>query len=669
MVLTSPFPADEGEEQQDTWAMPTEPAFQNPHDNVTVLDSPPSSPQFAPVGRPMVKKRFRAKLPHPLRLDIPGANRISSYSVRHPTSCLVYVADSLAYCLVNVLQKAVVTRIDRADNAKFIEQFRYTIVASQLLSGHSILGHSTSHERVEGPNGGTSDRGIPTTVGLMATALAAITVAWMVNWVYSGGYSHLTKKRVVFTVVLLAAVAFLGHAYVRQQWLRYLREQALSEVSTFVSRSQDLDSVSSAAMSLIQEVELVSRGYRLCVALFVTCASIYPPSKTYVANAVNRSAPLPPISRLEDRSQTRRCGRLRKALKARFAVVIEKYSHVSSIVKGYSEQLDLEKYYDIYDISDFDISDALQGFSEKDFEDAESLRALKVAAARFHTIRKMFLCALLAFEAAGDSSDFERWSTAVEGLRMLNEVTQDSYERLRVILSEEDTFPAETVSKQPLSPGRERWRSQLRKLNSLSTGIRGLQAKLTLLREESDRSLNEAEDVSELGPSLMSQYESIGADLKLLMHAWEEGKSALASGIDRNEKRLSSLSMLLSPTISLSGLTTVEEGGAAEALKALTGESPPESGIGSPRGEPEEAEVFEAVALPQRARSLLTREERLAKMKQDREHRVVAKERAEANRGLLRELEMVINLRPKGPPRDSEDPATPSTPSPARFSI
>ncbi len=93
-------------------------------------------------------------------------------------------------------------------------------------------------------------------------------------------------------------------------------------------------------------------------------------------------------------------------------------------LKGYSEQLDLEKYYDIYDISDFDISDAQQGFSEKDFEDAESLRTLKIAAARFHTIRKIFLCALLALEANGDSSDFERWSTAVEALRTLNEVTK-----------------------------------------------------------------------------------------------------------------------------------------------------------------------------------------------------------------------------------------------------
>jgi hypothetical protein len=63
--------------------------------------------------------------------------------------------------------------------------------------------------------------------------------------------------------VLLVAVAVVAQVYVRQQWLRYLRNQALAEVTMFTSKSQDFDSASSAALSLIQEVELVSRGYRM----------------------------------------------------------------------------------------------------------------------------------------------------------------------------------------------------------------------------------------------------------------------------------------------------------------------------------------------------------------------------------------------------------------------
>src|SRR4051812_23090019 len=97
-----------------------------------------------------------------------------------------------------------------------------------------------------------------------------------------------------------------------------------------------------------------------------------------------RSAPLPPISRMEGGGQTRRCVRLRKALAARFAEMIPKYGQVHSVVKGFSEQLDLEKYYDIYDISDFDMSDAQQGtLAPANDDDPESLRSLKIAAARF----------------------------------------------------------------------------------------------------------------------------------------------------------------------------------------------------------------------------------------------------------------------------------------------
>jgi hypothetical protein len=130
---------------------------------------------------------------------------------------------------------------------------------------------------------------------------------------------------------------------------------------------------------------------------------------------------------------------LRKALRAQFSQMIQHYIQVQTVVKGFSEQLCLEKYHDVYDISDFDMQDALQGFSEGEFEDAESLRVLKIAAARFHTIRKLLLCGLLAFEASGDNNDFLRWSTAVEGLRTLNELTASCYERIRQILSEEES--------------------------------------------------------------------------------------------------------------------------------------------------------------------------------------------------------------------------------------
>lgn len=147
---------------------------------------------------------------------------------------------------------------------------------------------------------------------------------------------------------------------------------------------------------------------------------------------------MPPISRLEDRTQNRKCVRLRKALNRSFAAVLLTYSQVSDVVGGFSEQTELEKYYDMYDVSDLDISDVRQGYNEAEFDDIESLRTLKILAARFHTTRKMLLCALLALDASGDGSDYLRWTAAVEALRNVNVSTKAAYDKLRVILGEEE---------------------------------------------------------------------------------------------------------------------------------------------------------------------------------------------------------------------------------------
>jgi hypothetical protein len=80
-ILTALAAADEGEDQQQQQQAWATPSVSDDHD-----ESPPSSPSFAPVGRPMVKKHFRAKLPHPLPVDIPRIHGLRSlrntYSVR-----------------------------------------------------------------------------------------------------------------------------------------------------------------------------------------------------------------------------------------------------------------------------------------------------------------------------------------------------------------------------------------------------------------------------------------------------------------------------------------------------------------------------------------------------------------------------------------------------------
>lgn len=150
--------------------------------------------------------------------------------------------------------------IERVDNAKFLEQFRYTIIASQLLSGHSGLGHHQAHPNPTPSN--NDDQRLLSTEGILASILVALAVAVILSWVLQNG---ITRKRLIFLLLLCVAGLLLGQIHMKRQWLRYRREQSLSEITTFITNSHNFDSATGAALSLVQEVELVSRGYRMLV--------------------------------------------------------------------------------------------------------------------------------------------------------------------------------------------------------------------------------------------------------------------------------------------------------------------------------------------------------------------------------------------------------------------
>jgi len=214
---------------------------------------------------------------------------------------------------------------------------------------------------------------------------------------------------------------------------------------------------------------------------------------------------------------------------------------------------------------------------------------------------------------------------------------------MSLIIRVDQTTQLSKSPRQPLSPNRDRWQHQVRRLGSMTMNIRSVQAKLHLLREESTKALNEADDLTEIGPLFMSQYDSIGQDLRDLMEAWQTGKKALQSGINRNEKRISSIgSVMTSPTSTMSGQTMAgdessaeeQEPGVEDALRKLTG------GV-SPAGKASEPEIFEAISVP-RPRSMLTREERIVRMRDERKAKEIARAKADAHRGMMRELEGVL---------------------------
>lgn len=565
--------------------------------------SPPDILNFAPRGPSTLQSRIREKLPHPLQIHRRGNASVA----RIHSAC----------------SRAVNSRLGRVDNQRFIEHFRYLIVASQLLSQQGGLRTAAVPHFVSNDRPHQQDFTVATTslTGAGLTASTAFVLVWLIHWSRSRG-SGFSKSRFLLVLIVFAAVATTCYAYVRRQWLQYLRQQAVEAASTLVTNLQAFETSTSSAIALIQEVELVSRGYRL-------------------------SSPLPPISRLEEKGQARRCHRLRRSLHTIYAEAIPILLDQCATLKPLILPDDLERYFDVYDVSSADLSEARQGYSDSEFEDAETLKALRILQYRSSTLRRVYLCSLLSLEADGGKPDFVRWGSTVDSILGLALATGEWSGRINRILSEEQNFVLPSPLKTQPTPDRERLRNSVRKLSSLSHGIRGLQAKMQILREESNKSLEESADVTELGSHLMAQYESIGSDLKSLVQSWETGKSALALNIDKHERRISQASSgLRSPVPSLGGLTAVDEGSPSDALRALNGLSPRPSAPPSADGSNSDDEIFEAIAIP-KTRMTMTREERMHKVQEDRARQAILREQRDASNNMLRELESVINLRPQ----------------------
>lgn len=166
-----------------------------------------------------------------------------------------------------------------------------------------------------------------------------------------------------------------------------------------------------------------------------------------------------------------------------------------------------------------------------------------------------------------------------------------------------------------------------------------------LISEETNAQIDRPES-DDFETTLLTQYESIGTDIRSLLQEWEVGKAAIVNNQPRpgtiEGTRSPRTALPMSPTPSLGGTTAVE-GSPTDALKALNGDARPDLTHSY-----EDEEIFEAVALPasRNKRASLTRDERLARVREERTRQAAARDKADANTSMLKELEMVIRQRP-----------------------
>ena len=119
------------------------------------------------------------------------------------------------------------------------------------------------------------------------------------------------------------------------------------------------------------------------------------------------------------------------------------YYRLHQTLKPFAAALDLEKYYDIYEISRMDLEDAelVANVESAEIEDADTLHDLKVGLQKLHILRKLVLCTLLALDADGSKSDFRRWSVAVEMMCKFTSLTVHMISNIDEVMGEEEGKP------------------------------------------------------------------------------------------------------------------------------------------------------------------------------------------------------------------------------------
>lgn len=162
-------------------------------------------------------------------------------------------------------------RISKGDNERFLEQFRYIIVASQLVNEqspptyNSVTGLLANNTPVSASSSlRSSSFGLK---GAMFTTAASFSLVALLQWARTRPKLSWDLRKITILLFLGLSVTVSFYVFARRQWLRDLRCRAVDVASVLVGNGQSLDAAASASVVLIQEVELVSRGYRMLVNL------------------------------------------------------------------------------------------------------------------------------------------------------------------------------------------------------------------------------------------------------------------------------------------------------------------------------------------------------------------------------------------------------------------
>lgn len=408
-----------------------------------------------------------------------------------------------------LLNQAVKSTISDAETGEFLERFRYTLVSSDLLDdrGHhyyfqqDISGKGTRCEANIGKAARDKRRRrvlfcddgpwsfLKYQKSWAGGGGCIVVLATLLTWGIRHGRIRHGASNVAVVVIILTIVLFL-YAHSRRRRLRLLRAKAVSHVSQFIANNQEFDVAVGKCVNFIMQVELLSRGYYL--------------------NGQGKN------SHLDSKTLGKH---IRASVSAGLYLAMNVYLDAINELAHYADQLDLERYLDMYDLSPADVAELDTNVSDEGSyfgasANNASVQHLKLEFNKLHTLRRALMCILLSIPSTGKctSRELASWTALVDNvqsisnlvLELANTVTRDNLSPPNII---EDT----ATTSEGKNEGRIA-RKHARSLNQLVGSIQNLNAHLELLSES-----------TEDDAMYYRSFQSMGTEIQLLLEAWERG--------------------------------------------------------------------------------------------------------------------------------------------------
>ena len=231
-------------------------------------DDNAKSSSFAPRGPPRTpRSQVYNMLPGPLQLQ-PLSARFPWHRLRD--SCLVRPKRPRQRPVLTraCTQSVVSSGISQSEDERFLERFRYIIIASQLLVERSRpISHqfdsSVANAGLEN-HSSTSSEDV-SLQGVIVTTMLSFTVAFSFHClraqVLDANTVHWTKACMLLLFITALAQAIYVY-FQRRTSLRYRRD-AIAGVSLLITQARALSDLARAAFMMIQEIEIVARGYQM----------------------------------------------------------------------------------------------------------------------------------------------------------------------------------------------------------------------------------------------------------------------------------------------------------------------------------------------------------------------------------------------------------------------